>query len=127
MFYFNLRRSRYEPEAEEASDGVIDGARVNDDGEVIEDGEGGDRASAPGTADEDAEEDGTPPSDLLIRLTAHRTLGLRLALGEQPDMALIAVIHALAAQTFYRGVDVHCLDIRPNTRTLRATRTALRT
>lgn len=87
MFYFNLRRSRYETEAEEASDGVIDGARVNDDGEVIEDDEGGDHASAPGTADEDAEEDGTLPSDLLIRLTADRTLGLRLALGEQPDMA----------------------------------------
>ena len=63
---------------------------------------------------EDAEEDGKPLSDILVRdLTAHRTLGLRLALGEQPDMALTAVTHALAAQTFYRGVDAHCLEIRP--------------
>jgi ParB family chromosome partitioning protein len=28
-------------------------------------------------------------------------------------MALIAVTHTLAAQTFYRGVEAHCLDIRP--------------
>jgi len=98
---------------EEAGDGetVIDGVRVNADGEVVEDG---DHAAEPDAEDEDTEEDGKPLSDILVRdLTAHRTLGLRLALGEQPDMALIAVTHALAAQTFYRGVDAHCLEIRP--------------
>jgi ParB family chromosome partitioning protein len=66
--------------------------------------------------DEDGEdEDGKPLSDLLVRdLTAHRTLGLRLALGEQPDMALIAVTHALVAQAFYRGDDSGaCLDLTP--------------
>lgn len=75
----------------------------------------GNHVSALETEDEDAEEDGKPLSDSLIRdLTAHRTLALRLALGEQPDMALIAVTHALAAQTFYRGGgDAHCLEIRP--------------
>ncbi len=102
---------------EEAGDGetFIDGVRVNDDGEIIADGyEDGDGAVAHDGEDEDAEDDGNPLSDLLVRdLTAHRTLGLRLTLGEQPDMALIAVTHALAAQTFYRGVDAHCLDIRP--------------
>lgn len=109
-----------EPEAEEVEDGetVIHGVRVNDDGEIIEDGEydeDGNHVSALDAEDEEAEEDGKPLSDLLIRdLTAHRTLGLRLALGEQPDMALIAVTHALAAQTFYRGVDAHCLEIRPS-------------
>lgn len=103
-----VRPEDEKPEAEEASDGV----RVNGNGEVIEDGEDEDRVSAPDAEDE---EDDTPLSDLLIRdLTAHRTLGLRLALGEQPDMALIAVTHGLAAQTFYRGADAHCLDIRPN-------------
>ncbi|KPF97951.1 chromosome partitioning protein ParB [Rhodopseudomonas sp. AAP120] len=99
---------------EESGDGetVIDGVRVNDDGEVIEDGDG---AATHSADDEDAEEDGKSLSDLLIRdLTAHRTLGLRLALGEQPNMALIAVTHALAAQTFYHAGDAHCLDIRPN-------------
>jgi len=106
-----VRPEDEKPEAEEASEGetVIDGVRVNADGEVVEDG---DHVAEPDAEDE--EEDGKPLSDILVRdLTAHRTLGLRLALGEQPDMALIAVTHALAAQTFYRGVDAHCLEIRP--------------
>ncbi|MBX5141232.1 ParB/RepB/Spo0J family partition protein [Rhizobium lentis] len=107
------------PEAEEDADGetVIDGMRVNADGEIIEDSDYDERdtqVSALDAEDEDAEDDDKPISDLLTRdLTAHRTLGLRLALGEQPDMALIAVTHALAAQTFYRGVDAHALEIRP--------------
>lgn len=65
----------------------------------------------------DADEDGDchkPLSDILIRdLTAHRTLGLRLALSEQPEVAIVAVTHALSAQIFYRGADAHVLDIRP--------------
>ncbi|SKA30050.1 ParB/RepB/Spo0J family partition protein [Consotaella salsifontis] len=105
-----------EPEADENGGTVIDGVRVNADGEVMGEGEydeDGHHVSA--LEDEEAEEDGKPLSDSLIRdLTAHCTLALRLALGEQPDMALIAVTHTLAAQTFYRGGgDAHCLDIRP--------------
>jgi ParB family chromosome partitioning protein len=97
------------PEAETRPDG--EDYAVNDDGEIIEDGSGSD---SDGGSDEDAEDEGKPLSDLLIRdLTAHRTLGLRLALGDQPDMALIAVTHALAAQTFYQGAEAHCLEIRP--------------
>ena len=109
-----------EPEGPEAEDGgtVIDGVRVSAHGEVMDDGErdeDGNHVSALEAEDEDAEEDGRPLSDSLIRdLTAHRTLALRLPLGEQPDMALIAVTHTLAAQTFYRGGgDAHCLEIRP--------------
>jgi ParB family transcriptional regulator, chromosome partitioning protein len=98
-----------EPEIGEDSEGYT----VSEDGEIIEGGDE-DGVSASETEDEEAEDDGKPLSDLLIRdLTAHRTLGLRLALGEQPDMALIAVTHALAAQTFYRAAEAHCLDIRP--------------
>ena len=115
-----IRPEDEKPDAEDAGDGetVIDGVRVNGDGEIIEDdeddGDGGYTAEHD-AEDEDAEDDGKPLSDLLIRdLTAHRTLGLRLALGEQPDMALIAVTHALAAQTFYRGAEAHCLEIRPS-------------
>ncbi|MFI0849014.1 ParB/RepB/Spo0J family partition protein [Mesorhizobium sp. IMUNJ 23232] len=105
------------PEEAEDGDSVINGVRVNGDGEVIEDGEpeDGDHVSELDAEDEEAEEDGKPLSDLFIRdLTAHRTLGLRVALGEQPDIALIAVTHALAAQTFYRGAEAHVLEIRPN-------------
>ncbi|MCA1967498.1 MAG: ParB/RepB/Spo0J family partition protein [Rhizobium sp.] len=104
-----------EPAADEDGGTVIDGVRVNSDGEVMDDGdydEDGNHVSA--LEDEEAEDDGKPLSDSLVRdLTAHRTQALRLALGEQPDMALIAVTHTLAAQTFYRGVDAHALEIRP--------------
>jgi ParB family transcriptional regulator, chromosome partitioning protein len=102
-----------EPEPEEVADGetVIDGVRVNGDGEIIEDGSSPDLDSGD---DEEPEGDaGQPISDLLTRdLTAHRTLGLRLALGEQPDMALIAVTHTLAVRTFYPGVEAYALEIR---------------
>lgn len=107
------------PETDSGADNeaVVDGVRVNADGEVIEDAEGqGDDPSVRfGSAQEEEEGDAAQPvSDLLTRdLTAHRTLGLRLALGEQPDVALIAVTHALAAQTFYRGAESHALEIRP--------------
>jgi len=111
-----IRAEDEAPEPEEAEDGETDGVRVNGDGEVVEDGdESGDDVSALEREDEEAEEDGKPLSDSLIRdLTARRTMALRLALGEQPDIALIAVTHALAAQTFYRGGgEAHCLEIRP--------------
>lgn len=107
------------PETDSGADNeaVVDGVRVNADGEVIEDaeGQGGDPSVRFGSAQEEEEGDAAQPvSDLLTRdLTAHRTLGLRLALGEQPDVALIAVTHALAAQTFYRGAESHALEIRP--------------
>lgn len=115
-----------EPEAETAEDGetIIDGVHVNADGEILddesEDGEGGDLPEA--EPEEETGDAGKPLPDSLIRdLTAHRTLGLRLALGEQPDMALIAVVHALAAQTYYRGGSTaHCLEISPTSNYLAA-------
>lgn len=102
-----------EPEAQAGADGA-GGAEVGaDEGSGVTE-EGEKQASPSETEDEETEDDGKPLSDTLIRdLTAHRTLGLRLALGEQPDMALIAVTHTLAAQTFYRGVEAHCLELRP--------------
>jgi len=91
-----IERGFVRPEDEVPQQEETEGA----DGEVIED------ASSPDPADDGDEEEregdpGQPISDLLTRdLTAHRTLGLRLALGEQPDMALIAVTHALATRSF---------------------------
>jgi ParB family chromosome partitioning protein len=83
-----------------------------------EDSDGSEPPTAPveaGESGEESEDDGKPPSDLVIRdLTAHRTLGLRLAVGAQPDAAFLAVTHALVAQTFYRGHgEVTCLDLEP--------------
>ncbi|ESY01390.1 ParB/Srx family N-terminal domain-containing protein [Mesorhizobium sp. LNJC405B00] len=104
-----VRAEDEQKESETLPDG--DDYAVNDDGEIIE----AESGSIPdGGNDEEAEDEGKPLSDLLIRdLTAHRTLGLRLALGEQPDIALVAVTHTLAAQTFYQGAEAHCLEIRP--------------
>lgn len=63
---------------------------------------------------------GKPISDALIRdLTAHRTLGLRLALGEQPDVAMVALTHSMVAQLFYRSLDASCLDIKVGSTDLR--------
>ncbi|MEI9413080.1 ParB/RepB/Spo0J family partition protein [Mesorhizobium salmacidum] len=90
---------------------ACNGYTVNADGEIIEDGISPELGR---DNDDDAEDAGKPLSDLLVRdLTAHRTLGLRLALGEQSDVALIAVTHTLAAQVFYPAAEAHCLEIRP--------------
>ncbi|WP_439500442.1 ParB/RepB/Spo0J family partition protein [Aminobacter ciceronei] len=117
-----------EPEEAEGGETVMDGVRVNGDGEILdsdgygdgEDGKGGDETEQ--EPEEEAGDAGKPLPDSLIRdLTAHRTLGLRLALGEQPDMALIAVVHTLAAQTYYRGGSTaHCLEISPSSNYLGA-------
>jgi ParB family transcriptional regulator, chromosome partitioning protein len=65
-----------------------------------------------GTGDEEDED--RPLSDTLVReLTARRTLGLRLNLAEQPEIAIVAATHALAAQIFYLGADAHVVGIQP--------------
>jgi ParB family chromosome partitioning protein len=65
-----------------------------------------------GAEDDDTEADAGLSESLVADLTAYRTLGLRLTLSEQPDVALLAVTHALVAQTFYRGAEANVLDIR---------------
>lgn len=52
------------------------------------------------------------PDKLVAQLTAHRTLALREAVANRPDIAFVAVVHALAVATFYVGVTASCLDIR---------------
>jgi ParB family chromosome partitioning protein len=97
------------PETRDESGEVEAGHTVTDDGAVSASGE-----TVGWAQDGDDADDHKPLSDILIRdLTAHRTLGLRLALREHPDDAIVAVTHALAAQIFYRGADAHVLDIRP--------------
>jgi ParB family transcriptional regulator, chromosome partitioning protein len=100
-----------EPETHDASGEGEGGDTAGDDGGTGPNGEAG----SDGSDGEDEDGDGHKPlSDILIRdLTAYRTLGLRLALREQPEIAIVAVTHALSAQIFYRGADAHVLDIRP--------------
>ncbi|MFZ2159517.1 MAG: ParB N-terminal domain-containing protein [Bradyrhizobium sp.] len=99
-----------EPETHDLSGEGEGGHTVHEDGGTAPNGEEGESSDG-----EDEDGDGHKPlSDILIRdLTAHRTLGLRLALSEQPEVAIVAATHALSAQIFYRGADAHVLDIRP--------------
>ena len=63
--------------------------------------------------DEPEEEDGNRPlSDrLMTELTAHRTLALREAVANDPDLAFRAALHALCLKLFYHyGFDT-CLEI----------------
>jgi ParB family chromosome partitioning protein len=65
-------------------------------------------------ADEEEADGLTPLSDrLILDLSAHRTAGLREALGRQPQVALVAVIHAMALRAFYPvSAQSTCLEIK---------------
>jgi ParB family chromosome partitioning protein len=47
----------------------------------------------------------------MTELTAHRTLGLRHALGEHWDAAFLAALHALCLKVFYRYALDTCLEL----------------
>jgi hypothetical protein len=51
------------------------------------------------------------PDRLMTELTARRTLALRHALGEQPDLAFLAALHALCIKVFYRYAVDTCLEL----------------
>ncbi|MBX9898178.1 MAG: ParB/RepB/Spo0J family partition protein [Qipengyuania sp.] len=87
-----------QPEAEPEDEDAIeaeDGEAAQDEDEVEDDGD----ADAP------------LPDGLIRDLTAHRTLGLRLALGERTDVAMAALTHALVLGLFYHRAEQSCLDI----------------
>ena len=74
----------------------------------------GDPASADATVTPEPEEDEgmRPLSDrLMTELTVHRTLALRHALGEQPEVALLAALHALCLKVFFRFAPETCLEL----------------
>jgi ParB family transcriptional regulator, chromosome partitioning protein len=87
----------------------VDGEGIDPEG--VEDEQAEDEPEAEDVEDE---EPGKPISDSLTRdLSAHRTLALRVALGERPDLALIALTHTLTAQLFYSYAEAGCLEVRP--------------
>jgi ParB family chromosome partitioning protein len=62
--------------------------------------------------DEDASDDTASLSDRLVTtLTAHRTAALRDRLAQNPQVALVALLHALCARTFYNAPNASCLMI----------------
>lgn len=57
-----------------------------------------------------------PLSDkLLTELTAYRTLALREAIGNDPGIANLAVVHVLCLNMFYRYTLDSCLEIGAKT------------
>jgi ParB family transcriptional regulator, chromosome partitioning protein len=78
---------------------------------VGNDGEEDPEAEAESTS-EPEDEGLSPISDrLMTELTAHRTLGLRHALGEQPQVAFHAALHALTLKVFYHYGSDSCLEL----------------
>ncbi|QBF31849.1 ParB/RepB/Spo0J family partition protein [Thalassococcus sp. S3] len=65
--------------------------------------------------DEDEDDDGTKPlSDRLVcELTAHRTMALRDALSNDPQLAMLACLHAMVLQLFYHYGQDSCVEISP--------------
>ena len=68
-------------------------------------------AVIPATEPEEDEGLRPVPDKLLTELTAHRTLALRYALGERPDVAFLAALHALALGVFYTYRLDTCLEL----------------
>ncbi|MBY0509007.1 MAG: ParB/RepB/Spo0J family partition protein [Rhodospirillaceae bacterium] len=72
----------------------------------------GDDDADDGQAAAEEEEGPRPLSDRLVtELTAHRTVALRDAVANDPDVAFIAVLHALCLKTFYHQGSDSCLEI----------------
>ena len=65
--------------------------------------------------DEEDDDDGTKPlSDRLIcELTVHRTMALRDALAGDPQLAMLACLHAMVLQLFYHYGQDSCVEISP--------------
>ncbi len=91
-----------DPEAEISQTAA---SRVEADGQVV----------ASGPVDSEEPEDDSVlkpiPDRLTTELTAHRTLALRRALGDEPEVAFLAALHAMCIKLFYRYVVDSCLDL----------------
>ncbi len=79
---------------------------------VTDDIDGGGAPYQPAAAEPEEDEGLRPiPDRLLTELTAHRTLALRHALGDRPDVAFLAALHALALGVFYTYRSDTCLEL----------------
>ncbi|MBZ9726339.1 ParB/RepB/Spo0J family partition protein [Mesorhizobium sp. CO1-1-11] len=94
-------------EPENAPDGATGkGATVGDDAD------GDHNANSDAMAEPEEDEGLSPISDrLMTELTAHRTLGLRDALGDHPGVAFRAALHALTLKVFYQYGSDSCLEL----------------
>jgi len=112
------------PEAEAEADGDEPGVGV-DPGEEEDDGAEDEAEDQAGYGEAEADEPvGDPaaplPERVIAELTAHRSAALRDALAQDPDLAQVALVHALVSRVFAVGVAATCLDIRWGSRDLNA-------
>ena len=111
-------RAEDEPPVPAAEDGQASGDTDAGDAadpatKVASDDEHG-TAGAPGVEEADEDEGVRPLSDrLLTELSAHRTLALRDAVANDPDVAFVAALHALCLKLFYPYPLDTCVDIEP--------------
>jgi ParB family chromosome partitioning protein len=116
--WLRIERGYVRPEDEPPEPEQGDDAENSAPGSIAAEIEhGADRVEVePGALPEPEEEEGIRPipDRLMTELTAHRTLALRHALGEQPDIAFLAALHALCLKAFYRYAVDSCaeLDLR---------------
>ena len=110
-----------EPQAvEEAIDGGAErsASDPDDDGEA-QDHEGADDLEDGHAAEEPTGDPAAPlPDRVIAELTAHRSAALRDALAQNPDLAQVALVHALVSRVFGLGSAATCLDIRWGSRDL---------
>ncbi|MDB5412978.1 MAG: ParB domain protein nuclease [Rubritepida sp.] len=96
-----------EPEAE-----ASDGETTNEGAPGGDVADGANPANADAKVEAEEDEGLSSISDrLMTELTAHRTLGLRHALGEHPDVAFRAALHALTLKVFYHYGSDSCLEL----------------
>ncbi|MBT1155867.1 ParB/RepB/Spo0J family partition protein [Aminobacter anthyllidis] len=104
---------RPEDEAPLASEADASDGKLTSEGSptgVVPDAADG--ANDEATTEPEEDEGLSPISDrLMTELTAHRTLGLRHALGEHPDVAFRAALHALTLKVFYQYGSDSCLEL----------------
>jgi ParB family chromosome partitioning protein len=70
-------------------------------------------SSSAAAEEQPEEEEGVKPipDRLMTELTAYRTLALRDALAQDPNVAFLAALHALCLKLFYRYTSESCFDI----------------
>jgi ParB family transcriptional regulator, chromosome partitioning protein len=105
-----VERGHVRPEDEPAgdSDGTSDADAQTQTFEDAED------STLPAAEDEEVEDGLKPLSDrLVMELTAHRTLALRNALAQDPQVAFLAALHAITLRLFYRYAVDSCVEIEP--------------
>jgi ParB family chromosome partitioning protein len=93
-----------EPDTDATDEGAVEAAAVE---HVQQD------VSSPADQEEAGEDEGFRPipDRLLTELTAYRTLALRDAVAQNPDVAFLAALHILCVKLFYRYTSDSCLEI----------------